>query len=200
MNSISKDVAAKIALMVWVPLIVTFISIQMVNHFVAMPVPEDYRLIEKNIPKLRQTDKWMLVHVIYKECSCTNSLVQSLISRGASKQQEEWVLYVGAEGSARDEIKSEFVRAGYSFRLLSREVLSVEYGVEAAPLLLIFSADNKLKYGGGYFERPSVYRSKDQEIIKNLLSGNPVEALPLYGCAVSDRLQNAIDPLGMKIR
>ncbi len=190
----NKDRLGKIALIIWIPLISIVISIQMINHIVSIPLPEDYRKIQAQMPRLRQSERWLMVHVIDENCSCTKALTKSLIDRQAQIDVEEWVLYVGRDPM----IKAQFEGAGYLFDAETRPSLDDRYGIEAAPMLFILSPNDALQYGGGYFERPSVFRAMDQALLRQIRAGNTVEALPLYGCAVSPRLQKLIDPLGIK--
>jgi len=196
MKPVSKDRLGKIFLILWIPLISIVISFQMVNHIVSMPLPDDYRKIQDRMPRLRQSKGWLMVHVIYKNCSCTNALTTSLIDRKVTPNLEEWVIYAGSDRK----IQEQFEAAGFLFQAETKVSIDERYGIEAAPMLLIFSPENGLAYGGGYFERPSVFHSMDQALLRRIKEGEAVDALPLYGCAVSPRLQKLIDPLGIKFQ
>jgi hypothetical protein len=194
MGILNKDRLGKIFLIIWIPVITAVIGFLMVNHLIAMPLPHDYQKIQENMPQLRNGPGWLMVHVIYQNCSCTNSLTSSLLERGRQPGVDESIIFVGDD----EAFKRKFEARGFSFSFESRDEIADQYGIEAAPMLLIFSPQDHLEYGGGYFERPSVYRSIDQKYLARLKKGENVEALPLYGCAVSTRLQKITDPFGIK--
>jgi len=194
MGLLSKDRLGKIFLIIWIPVISTVIGFLMVNHIIAMPLPDDYKRIQENMPQLRHSPGWLIVHVIYQNCSCTNSLTSSLLESGSQPGVDESIIFVGDD----EEFERRFKARGFYFKFETRASIADQFGIEAAPMLLIFSPDDRLKYGGGYFERPSVYRSMDQKYLTKLKKGEDVEALPLYGCPVSTRLQKIMDPFGIE--
>jgi hypothetical protein len=194
MGLLTKDRLGKIFLIIWIPVISAVIGFLMVNHLIAMPLPDDYKRIQDNMPHLRSGPGWLMVHVIYQNCSCTTALTTSLLKRGSEPGINESVIFVGDD----PEFKRRFEVRGFSFHFMTKYTIADLYGIEAAPMLLIFSPDNQLEYGGGYFERPSVYRSMDQKYLGRIKKGEHVKALPLYGCAVSARLQKITDPFGIK--
>ncbi len=133
--------------------------------------------------------------MIYENCNCTNALTTSLLERGVQPDAEEWVLYVDAGAGTQEQFEAK----GFSFLSKTSAEMEHQYGIEAAPMLLIFSPEDRLLYGGGYFERPSVFRSQDTRVLGRLKENKSVEALPVYGCAVSPRLQELSAPFGLKL-
>jgi hypothetical protein len=194
MRFLTKDRLGKLFLIIWIPAISAVIGFLMLNHIIAMPLPDDYKKIQQNMPRLRHGAGWLMVHVIYQNCSCTNSLTESLLERGPRPGIDESIIFVGDDPA----FEKKFEARGFSFEFETKASIAERYGIEAAPMLLIFSPQDRLEYGGGYFERPSVYRSMDQKYLARLQKGEKVEALPLYGCAVSTRLQKITDPFGIK--
>ena len=69
------------------------------------------------------------------------------------------------------------------------------WGLIAAPLLVLASAE--LDYVGGYYAVPAAVSPRDEAIARAVAPHEPVEPLPIYGCAVSPALQDQVDPLGL---
>lgn len=87
---------------------------------------------------------------------------------------------------------------GYSVDCITPEELLSKYGVEATPLLMILDPDGQQRYIGGYTSRKQLLDVQDKVILDQLMSGQEVEPLPLFDCAVSGRLKSLVDPLGLK--
>jgi hypothetical protein len=93
--------------------------------------------------------------------------------------------------------RSAAERAGLRFTTASPAELAGRYGIEAAPLLIAFDATGKLRYAGGYYSHPSTIFPLDEKIHAQLAQGAAPVPLPVFGCAVSARLQGSVDPLGI---
>lgn len=64
-------------------------------------------------------------------------------------------------------------------------------------MLADFAADGRVRYLGGYYDHPSASNPLDLRLREALDRGERVAPLPIYGCAVSPRLREAFDPLGL---
>jgi hypothetical protein len=146
---------------------------------------------------LRQEgDTRFVVHVIYERCSCTERLFAHLVARRAFADAEELVLFVGEDAARRDAV----IGAGYRYASIAPDDLFAAFGLEAAPVLFAFDARGRLRYAGGYFDHPSTSKSLDESLYARVAAGEAPKPLPLYGCAVSRRLQDSVDPLGIVYR
>jgi len=114
-----------------------------------------------------------------------------LIARGRFRDAEELILFVGSDPGNRETA----LRAGFGFQNISDSDLISRFGVEAAPVLVIFNSNGELRYAGGYYNHPATIRPLDEQIHGQLEAGKVTAALPVFGCAVSLRLQRSLDPL-----
>lgn len=191
MSPVARDRLGKVALAAWLPVTVTVLAFLMVSHVVAMPSPSDEDRLREGVAALRLLDAPLRLHVIYEDCSCTRSLWAHLMERGAARGVDELVLYVGDDAERAREAR----RRGYRFRRTDPRSLSDTLGVDAAPLLVLASAE--LDYVGGYYAVPAAVSPRDEAIARAVAAHEPVEPLPIYGCAVSPALQDQVDPLGL---
>jgi hypothetical protein len=194
---IRKDWIGKALLAGWIIVTLTGIASLSVSHMAAMPEPDEEALLTRAMLALRRdSTRIFLVHVIYAGCSCTDRLFAHLLERGPFPGTEEIVLFVGEDGLKRQSVE----RAGFAFATVSAEELAARYGLEAAPVLVAFDAAGRLRYAGGYYAHPSTLSPLDQSIHAQLAKDATPRPLPVFGCAVSARLQQAVDPLGIVYR
>lgn len=180
----------------WIPSALLVTALLMVNHVISMPLPSDITRLHNSIQNLRNDDETpLIVHVVYQNCSCTRNLLEHLADRRSSSKLQEVLLYVGQ----RDSRSKLAEKAGYQVHYIDRASLQSTYAIEAAPLLLVVDESGQIRYLGGYYRTPATVKPMDQEIIKAVLhSHDSAETLPLYGCAVSQNLQDQIDPLQLQ--
>jgi hypothetical protein len=120
-------------------------------------------------------------------------LFTHLTERARFADADEIVLFVGEDPAKR--LSAE--RAGLRFVSASPAGLAARYGIEAAPVLIAFDAAGGLRYLGGYYNHPSTIFPLDEKIHAQLVRGAVPGPLPVFGCAVSPRLQESVDPLGI---
>jgi len=192
-----KDKAGKIFLLIWLPFVALVFSFQMAGHLLTMPIPENTIAVQKSLKKLTDSSKsqWYLFHVIYQNCSCANSLLKHLLERKSLPDASEHILYVG------DDLQVEKLSTerGFNFHRMTNIDLKNIYQIEAAPMLAIMSENKVLEYLGGYYSSYGNYTSRDLEVFGKVRKSEPPKALPLFGCATSDRLKEAFDPLSLKL-
>ncbi len=138
----------------------------------------------------------MAVHVIYENCSCTDSLMDHLMERSALPWVREVILFVGR--GHEDLLGLE--AAGFELHMTSQDKLVQDFSIESAPVLIAVDSDGSLLYVGGYYRFPAAVRPLDQKILSHVLVESrsmPSLPLPVYGCAVDKKLQEALDPLGL---
>ena len=68
----------------------------------------------------------------------------------------------------------------------------------SAPVMVVISPENEVKYIGGYTSRKKGNDISDQEIIDELIKKREVKNIPVFGCASSKELQKSLDPFGVK--
>jgi len=164
------------------------------GHMAAMPEPDDQaRLTRELLALRREAGRGFFVHVIYAGCSCTERLFTHLIARARFADADELVLFVGEDPAKRRAAE----RAGLRFTTASPAELAARFGMEAAPVLIAFDAAGRLRYLGGYYNHPSTIFPLDEKIHAQLAQGAAPAPLPVFGCAVSPRLQESVDPLGI---
>lgn len=184
----------KVLLGVWLVLVVVGMASMSVSHMVAMPTPNaEARLSQAALGLRRDSTAPFLVHVIYAGCSCTNRLFAHLIKRGRFSGTEETILFVG-----EDRIKQKLAeQAGFGFKTIPTKELTSRFGLESAPVLIAFDAAGQLKYVGGYYDHPATISPRDERLHEQIAKGASPSALPVFGCAVSAKLQRSVDPLGI---
>lgn len=178
----------------WAVVVLTGLASMSLGHMAAMPEPDDEARLVRELRALRRDPaRGFVVHVIYAGCSCTARLFTHLTQRPRFADADELVLFVGDDPAKR--VAAE--RAGLRFTTTSPAVLAERYGIEAAPLLAAFDAAGRLRYLGGYYNHPSTVFPLDEKIHAQLAQGAAPAPLPVFGCAVSARLQASVDPLGI---
>ncbi len=188
-----KDWIVKIWLAVWIVVTVAGLAAVSVNHMASLPPPVDEVRLSHAILQLRQSSNQnFLVHVIYAECSCSRALFAHLIARRPLPGAEEAILFVGIDPKKQESAR----RAGFRFASVSAQELGARFGLEAAPILIAFDSTGWLRYAGGYYAHPAALAPLDERIYAQFATGSRIEPLPVFGCAVSSRLQKSLDPLG----
>jgi hypothetical protein len=177
----------------WVVVTLLILAALSVEHMASLPAPSNEVQFSRAMLKMRRiSGKNFLVHVIYSECSCSRALFAHLLARGPFSGAEEAVLFVGADPDKQ----ASAHRAGFNFATVSALELASRFGLEAAPVLAVFDPAGRLRYVGGYYAHPATIQPLDERIYAQLTIGLSVDPLPVFGCAVSARLQQSLSPLG----
>jgi hypothetical protein len=167
-------------------------------HWYALPhpPPASPQLLAALSAQLTAADggKLSVTHVLYAQCQCSRQIVEHLVARGARHDVVERVLVVEPSSALQDRLRA----AGYRVEALAPLALKRQYGIESAPLLIVADAAHVIRYMGGYTTRKQAPESHDDEIIDRVLKGDFAEELPVFGCAVTRRLQKLLDPLGLQ--
>lgn len=166
-----------------------------IGHVVSMPKPEAGSLsgLLGALQKLRQRDAGeFVVHVLSADCSCTESLFRHLLDNGPQGSADEVFLFVGENAAKAQQAR----QAGYRFVSIESDTLAA-MGLESAPVLAVFDSDGAIRYLGGYYDHPAAANPRDQRLRQALAAGEAPAPLPIYGCAVSERLKQAFDPYGI---
>ncbi len=191
----AKTWVAPLLLTGWAIVLLVVIAALSLRHVASLPVPNDQARLTSAAMQLRRAPgKNFLVHVIDSDCSCARSLFSHLVTRRPFRGVEELILFVGADPDKQRLAE----RSGFEFAALSGNDLVTRFGIEAAPVLLVFDASGRLRYAGGYYDRPAAITPLDERIHKQLDNGDHVAPLPVFGCAVSQRLREALNPLRLR--
>jgi hypothetical protein len=164
-----------------------------VKHMAPLPKPDDEARLTRSMLQLRRSSMPnFLVHVIYAECSCSRALFAHFIQRHPFPDTEEAILFVGVDRKKEESARS----VGFNFTSVSAEELAFRFGLEVAPVLIVFDSAGRLLYAGGYYDHPAAIAPLDRRIYAQLTAGTRVEPLPIFGCAVSYHLKGSLNPLG----
>jgi hypothetical protein len=173
-----------VAIATWFGLMLAIGASLLAKHVVALPAPREVRL-EASMATLRhpeERDRWVAVHVLYAECRCSQRVVDQLLSTARPVDFAEIVLWVGEAEPPKDLDARFDVR-----RVKSRDLAS--YGIEAAPLLVAIDPVGHVRYVGGYTTRKQGPEIEDLRLLLLARDAQRVDSLPLFGCAVSERLK-----------
>lgn len=140
---------------------------------------------------------WNAVHILASECPCSRAVADYLIRRGSVSNLHEAVVLIGENPRLEKGLR----QAGFPVQRVSPEEVAERFHVEGAPWLVFMEPGGAVRYAGGYAaERNARGGYRDMQIWKALEAGQTVASLPAFGCAIGQRLQRAIDPLGLKYK
>ena len=143
------------------------------------------------------TGTWTMTHVLGPGCKCSREVFRYLIQRGPEKEISEQVILLGA---MPDEEKA-LIDRGFSVHQKSPRDIASEKAV-GVPFLLITSPKGDALYSGGYSDHTIREGTPlhDLQILASLKDGKTASEFPIFGCAVSQRIQKLIDPLSLKYK
>ena len=185
--------ALELGLAAWLAIMVLAGAYLLAGHTVALPLGDGGSRLQRRLGS--PAGRTLALHVLLANCPCSRRVLDHLIARGPSRSAEERVLLVGDEADALAPV----LRArGYAVEELRATELQARYGIESAPVLVVRAATGGGYYVGGYTRRKQAAQIHDTEILERIARGESLDALPIFGCAVSARLRAALDPLGLK--
>lgn len=142
-------------------------------------------------------EKWTLTHVLGQGCKCSKIVYEYLLQRGPRSDVFESVVVLGdmPEESTRLSQKGFHVEKKEARSLASEKAVGV-------PFLLITSGKGEALYAGGYASSMIKENTPllDLQILDSLRGGKSAQELPIFGCAISQRIQSLIDPLHFKYK
>lgn len=168
----------------------------MISHWAVLPRPDtdDARWASQLQDCCTSSgNNWTMVHFLYDNCACSRRVLAHVTSREPVNNVREQIVLV-AETPPEHATFSGHIPVEYVTPVQLKE----RFGVESAPLLVVIDDQKNVRYTGGYTSRKQGPEIKDFEIVSDLMAGDSVAELPLFGCAVSKELQKLIDPLGLK--
>ena len=158
------------------------------KHLVALPAPNLDAKLAASLSTLRSpgaANRWASVHVLYAACRCSQNIVKHLLASSRPGGWDEVVLWVGP-GEPDPALDAHF----HVHRVNSAELARL--GIQAAPLLAVLDPSNHLRYVGGYSTRKQGPQIEDLRIFSEAQSASPLTGLPVFGCAVSERLRQQL--------
>jgi hypothetical protein len=158
------------------------------KHLIALPAPARNEQLALALSALRGPEargNWLAVHVLYAECRCSQGVLAHLASTKRPDGWAEVVLWVGAS-SSDPRLDQHFHVKKVTAPELSR------LGIDAAPLLVVLDPQDHIHYIGGYSQRKQGPVVDDLRIFDEAQRSATLAGLPVFGCAVSDRLKRQI--------
>ena len=176
------------ALAVWFGVMTLFCAGLLARHLLAMPTPAPTARLGEHLATLRPPGTtWLAVHVLSSDCRCSQRVVDHLLHSERPAGWHEVVLWVGDLEPAPELTRRFDVR-----RVTAAELAA--YAIEAVPLLVAVTPANEVRYAGGYTDRKQGPVYHDVEILAAARERD-VTAIPLFGCATSERLRHALAAL-----
>ncbi len=180
--------AGAVALWVWFAGMLVLGAGLLSRHQVAFRPPAKDAALAASLDALRSPrsrGQWLAAHVLYAECRCSQRVVDHLLSTERPRGWSEMVLWVGNPAprpSSND---------AFDVRRIGTQDLA-RYGIEAAPMLIAVDPAGRVRYAGGYTDRKQGPVIDDLRIIGASRDADIVSSLPVFGCAVSDRLKREL--------
>jgi hypothetical protein len=167
------------------------------RHVIALPQPSsgDAQLAA-SIDTLRgPSDKGQMiaVHVLYAECRCSQRIVDHIALSARPSFVHEIALVVGPGALLDDKLASRGIRVVH----VASDELERRYHVVAVPMLIVEGPNSAIRYAGGYTTEKQGLEPRDLEIIAEARVTKTQQALPILGCAVSEKLKKQLDPTGL---
>jgi hypothetical protein len=181
----------RVTLVLWFVVMTVFSAGMLARHLLAMPAPSKTSRLGHHLSTLQRPGaphSWLAVHVLSSECACSQRVVAHLLATPRPAGWSEIVLWVGGNDPS-----SELTRRFDVRRVTAADLAS--YEIEAAPLLVVVSPDGDVRYAGGYTDRKQGPVFHDLEILDAARRAVDLPALPLFGCATSERLRTALAKL-----
>jgi hypothetical protein len=180
------------AVAVWFSLMVVLGAGLLARHAVAFAAPAPSPRLVTSLNALRTartTKSWLAVHVLYGECRCSQRIADHLLATNRLSDWSEIVLWIGSPAPPAALEKQFDVR-----RIAPAELAT--YGIESAPMLIAADAEGQIRYAGGYTDRKQGPIIDDLRILREARdAGGLLRSLPIFGCAVSERLKRSLSLL-----
>jgi len=172
--------------------VLTLVSAGMLaRHLLAMPTPEKTVELGHHLQTLQRPGSspgWLAVHVLSSECRCSQRVVAHLLEGERPPGWTEIVLWVGDLQPDPELVRRFDVR-----RVQATDL--ARYGIEAAPLFVAVTPAGEVRYAGGYTDRKQGAVFHDLQVLAEARGSTAISSLPLFGCATSDRLRDALSNL-----
>ena len=84
--------------------------------------------------------------------------------------------------------------SGFTVARISQHDLA-EMRIESAPLFVVLDPQDRVRYAGGYTDRKQGPSIDDLRIVEEARGAGAPSPLPIFGCAISDRLRRELAAL-----
>ena len=161
------------------------------KHVVALPISMTGAQLGGALRVFRghgMGNRWLAVHVLYSECRCSQRVVAHLLSSPRPHGWDEEILWIGPV-APEPELMSRYRVTRMSSVDLAR------LGIDSAPLLVVMNPNDEVRYAGGYTDRKQGPAFEDLRIFAAAQRNEPLVSIPVFGCAVSQRLQRKFSVL-----
>ncbi|HEY0476215.1 MAG TPA: hypothetical protein VGD37_01755 [Kofleriaceae bacterium] len=189
-------------LMVWGAACLALGSYLLASHLLTLPAPAPTDpVLHQEIAAHRrahQRDRWLVLHVVYDECGCSQRVLDHLLADSRPPGVAERIVLVTENRAARAAWIAAIPARGFELDVVTPEQLVAAYHIEAAPLLVIVDPHDTVRYVGGYTPRKQAADVRDVAVIAAVQRGEAVEPLPTFGCAIGRALSSRLDPLGIR--
>jgi hypothetical protein len=188
----------------WTPITIWFCGVVVlmaalaISHLFSLPrlARRDSRLaagLAELLPNDR--DGWASIHVLYTECRCSQRIFEHLRTSERPQDLHEIVLLVGED---HDAIATRLGQRGFEVVSIAPEKLDARFGIEGAPAFVLVDPARNVRYSGGYTTRQQGPNISDLAIVREIRQGDEVADLPVFGCAISQRLKAVFDPFATR--
>lgn len=165
-------------------------------HLLAFRAPSAASARDVALAALRPADSatsatWTAVHVLYGACRCSARILDHLQASDRPRGMHEVVLWVGEERGGLPTIAAR----GFRVIPIDEGALARDWHIESVPLLVAIDPHGSVRYAGGYAGRKQAAAIRDIEILTGAREGSAPLALPLFGCAMSEKLRASFDIL-----
>lgn len=141
--------------------------------------------------------KWQAIHVLSGACGCSQRVMRNLLTRGPMQGSLEQIIVADGDESylpGTELLLRQLKEAGFKVTHRGAEDLVRDTGMRGVPLLVIVSPDRTVAYLGGY----GVNGDQANIILASAIAGKTDTPLPIFGCAVGQRIRREVDPFGLK--
>lgn len=196
-----RRAASRGGLSIWAAVLFVVATSLTAAHLYVLPKPARADIaLPRALAALRSADDqnhWLAVHVLYAQCRCSQRILEHLAASGRPAATREKLLLVGSRQDVQASVTAIEAR-GIEVVQTTPSELRDRFHIEAAPLLVVADAGGAIRYVGGYSQHKQGLDLRDRQIIDGLIAQRPIRELPLFGCAVSKRLRELLDPLALR--
>jgi hypothetical protein len=191
-------------IVVWAAACVLVGTYLLASHLLTMPAPAPTDpVLHRGITAHRgahQRDRWLVLHVVYDECGCSQRVLDHLLADRRPTDVAERIVLVTEHRAQRAAWIAAIPAHGFELDVVTPEQLVADYDIEAAPMMVIVDPQDTVRYVGGYTSRKQASDVRDLAVIAAVQRGEVVEPLPTFGCAIGRALNSRLDPLGIRAK
>jgi len=192
-------------LMFFGPLVtLTFLGQLALSHMSDLG-PDDAKKFTSQLKlNLGEIEKFGVVHFLTPQCSCSQVISDHLLERGRFKKDVANAFVVIVDDLEGEPWTKKFKERGFpviQVRTDGDKESEMKDSLKGVPMLMIVDAFEKVRYLGGYSDNSITPFSKID--IADFLhraesSDRTLASKPVIGCAVGQKYQALLDPLGLK--